>query len=282
MPSATLSAREAGRRRPSGRCRGDALRRSSLLLLLPAKPKREAVDQRSDGGEQEPLDCVGSVVVGDRAERRRCDRFEARRSARGDEAQASDVVGRDDSADRPAGPVDLRLAGPSTSRPRRSFPGLRHPSSSRRCGRSPARPTLPSPGTVRRPTGRRQTPVAWRNSGSWASDIGRVGKAIGGSFSASAYCCSSFCFSPARWSCQTPRPIMTATAAATTIVGMSGSLRVMARSALRGRDGHIPARAAPPWPSEARRASGAGRRESRRGAPTRAARPTDRRRPQAR
>src|SRR5918993_3648575 len=39
----------------------------------------------------------------------------------------------------------------------------------------PGSPDTPSPGTVRRPTGRRQTPVAWRNSGSCSLAMGKVG-----------------------------------------------------------------------------------------------------------
>src|SRR5688572_17265859 len=52
----------------------------------------------------------------------------------------------------------------------------------------PGSPDRLWPGTVRRPTGRRQTPVAWRNSGNCSLASGIVGKAIGGSFSAAAYC----------------------------------------------------------------------------------------------
>ena len=71
--------------------------------------KREPVDQCGNAREQEPLDRVGPVVVRDGIERRRSDRLEPRRSARGDEAHPSVVVRRDDAADQPAGPVHLRV-----------------------------------------------------------------------------------------------------------------------------------------------------------------------------
>src|SRR3954465_15490461 len=50
----------------------------------------------------------------------------------------------------------------------------------------PGSPARFSPATARLPATRRQTPIEWRNKGSWSLRIGVVGKVIGGSLSASA------------------------------------------------------------------------------------------------
>ena len=79
-------------------------------------------------------------------------------------------------------------------------------------------------------------------------------------------------FHCARCSCQKPSPIISATAAATMIVGTMGKRRIIRRSALRAPDAYIPAREARPWRCAGRRSSARPLPESRRGAPTRAAR----------
>ena len=178
------------------------------------------------------------------SQRRRSDGLEARRSARGDEAHAGPIVGRDDPADRSARPVHLRVG---ILRPAHRDA---HP---RAFGAGRAIDDMDEARLARCAFARDGAP-----SDRPQADAGRmaeqrkllVGRAeASGRRSAAAsppphIAASRPAFHRARCSCQTPRPIITATAPATTIVGIERQLAGQARSVLRGRDGHIPARSA--------------------------------------
>ena len=174
-----------------------------------------------------------------------------RRRGRRDQPHHRSAVGRDDPADRPAVPAELARSGPSTSRPRRSCPALRCRSCNGRYAHSRGSPARFWPATARLPTGRRQTPgrVAEQRqlrrcrSGSrrpadrrQLSRLRHIARAAAPSTPPAA--------AARRRARSSPRPRR-----ATMIVGMSGRRRVIRRSALRARDGDIPARAATPWPT---------------------------------
>ncbi len=181
-------------------------------------------------------------------ERRRRARLQPGRRRRRDQPHPAAPVGGDDPADRPARPARPWHSGPSTSRPRRSSPALRRRCGSRRCGRSRARRC-----GSRRPrrAGRRLQADARRvaEQRQLVACSGTVGQPIGGSCSAAAYRASRPSFHCARCSCQMPSPIISATAARTTIVGMIGKRRIIRRSFPRARDADIPGRAAHALPS---------------------------------
>src|SRR5204862_2556726 len=72
------------------------------LFLTPTAPQCECVDQQGDAGEQEPLDCVAEMIVGNRVGRRRGAGRETGSGRPGDETHAADTVRSDRPADQPA------------------------------------------------------------------------------------------------------------------------------------------------------------------------------------
>ena len=167
---------------PQARTRASSAASPSWLVLLPpALAERQRVDQRGDEGEQEPLDGIGKVVVGDRGGRRAACSPPGRRAR-------SPTTSR----------MRLRLSGamiPLTSPalPAGAGIGVLRPAEfdrhARPFGAAAAVGDMDEAGLARRDSRRRpsaarsrrrQWPVACRNKGR-SSPIGMVGKAIGGS-----------------------------------------------------------------------------------------------------